>query len=298
MDIAKNKIINYRVWIHLLFIVSCLTFILPFILVISISFSNEADIYNHGYKLIPMRIDLTAYKYVFANPGQIIDSYITTTLQAVIGTLVSVIAMGACAYSLSRVNFRYRSAITFYLFLTMLFSGGLIPSYLLNTKYLHLDNTLWIYILPSIANAFQIIVFRTFFQSIPASLPESAKMDGASELKIFFRIIVPLSTPVIATIAFLCVVGRWNNWYTSLLYIRTPKLYTLQYLLQRILREAEFVQSMAQETPLGVFDLKTKAPTESMRYAMLVVAAGPMVLIFPFFQKYFSKGLTIGAVKG
>lgn len=295
----KNKEFKFdhRFFIHIIFILACLTFILPFILVISVSLSSEADIAAQGYRLFPKQIDFTAYKLVFDNPRQIIDGYIVTAFQAFLGTLLSVMIMGSCAYSLSRSNFRYRNPITFVIFFTMLFGGGLIPTYILNTQYLKLGNTIWIYIFPSLVNAFHIIVFRTFFQSIPESLPESAKIDGASELRIFFQIIMPLSKPVFATIAFLSVVDRWNNWMTSLIYIRDPRLYTLQYFLQRILREIEFLNQVANEMNINI-NINTDVPTESMRYAMLIIAAGPMLVVFPFFQKHFTKGLTVGAVKG
>ena len=177
----------------------------------------------------------------------------------------------------------------------MLFSGGLVPSYLINTKMLHLGNTFWIYIFPGCVSAWNIIVMRTFFQGLPESLVESAKVDGASELRIFFQIILPLSKPCIASLAFMTAVTTWNNWNTSLIYIRDAELYSLQYMLQKILREVEFVEKMAAETGM-LADYET--PTEAMRYATAILAAGPILVIFPFFQKHFTKGLTIGAVKG
>ncbi len=296
---ARSRKNKENPFIHVFFILACLCFILPFILVIAISLSSEDSISQYGYRLIPKVFDTTAYRLIFKNPVQIKDSYLVTAFQALVGTVLSVIIMSLCAYPLSRSNFRYKGVITFIIFFTMLFGGGLIPSYILNTQYLKLGNTVWIYIFPSLVNAFYIIVFRTFFQGLPESLQESAKIDGASELRIFFQIILPLSKPVLATIALFNVIDRWNNWYTSLLYIRDQELYTLQYLLQRILREADFINNLAAENMSVVGNLiQTRMPTESMRYAMLVVAAGPMIMIFPFFQKYFSRGLTIGAVKG
>ena len=201
------------------------------------------------------------------------------------------------AYPLSRKCFKFRGIITKYIFVTMLFSGGLVPSYILNTKYLHLGNTFWIYILPGLTSAWKVIVFRTFFQGLPDGLVEAAKIDGAKEIMIFFKIILPLSTPVIASLGFMTLVGKWNDWNTTLLYIRDSKLYSLQYLLQRILREAEYVKNLqlsGESTMLSDKDL----PTETMRYAMAMLAAGPMLVVFPFFQKYFAKGMVVGAVKG
>jgi putative aldouronate transport system permease protein len=295
LSLKRNR---ENIWIHIFFILACLSFIVPFILVISISISNEDALYQFGYKLIPKQIDLTAYKFVFQNPVQMRNSYIVTAFQAVLGTFLAVLIMSLCAYPLSRKDFKLRGILTFVIFFTMLFGGGLIPSYILITQYLHLGDTVWVYIFPALVNAFQIIVFRTFFQGLPESLQESAKIDGASELRIFFQIILPLSKPVLATIALFNMIDRWNNWYTSLLYINKQELYTLQYMLQKILREADFVNSFANELPAGIDFRDFKIPTESMRYAMLVIAAGPMLVVYPFFQKYFSRGLTIGAVKG
>jgi ABC-type sugar transport system, permease component len=180
----------------------------------------------------------------------------------------------------------------------MLFGGGLIPTYILNTTYLHLGNKIWVYILPGMASAFYIIIFRTFFQQLSISLVESAKIDGASEIRIFFQIVIPQSTPVLATISLFLLLDHWNDWYTCLVYIRDEKLYTLQYLLQRILNEAEFVSKLASRAPPGISLNRFELPTESLKFAMCIVAAGPMLVIFPFFQKYFTRGLVIGSVKG
>lgn len=284
--------------IHILFILFSLLFVVPFLLVIAISLSNEQDIISDGYRLIPQTFDLTAYRVVFENSAQMANSYLVTTFQAGFGTLASVFIMSLCAYPLSRATFRWRGPITFFIFFTMLFGGGLIPAYILNTQYLGLGNTVWIYILPSLANAFHIIIFRTFFQGLPTSIIESAKMDGAGEFRIYWQMILPISKPVIATLALLNVLGKWNEWFTALIYIRDTDLYTLQYLLQRILQKVEFIRQIADEMPAGVDPETFKLPTETVRFAMAVIAAGPLLVVFPFFQKYFAKGLTIGSVKG
>ena len=278
--------------LHIFFVISCLMYLIPFWLLIAISFTDEAAISQYGYQLIPKAWSTAAYEYVFANPKQIIDSYKTTIAFTVIHTFLAILVQALYAYPLSRPNFKFRKFCTFF---TMLFSGGLVPSYLINTKMLHLGNTFWIYIFPGCVSAWNIIVMRTFFQGLPESLVESAKVDGASELRIFFQIILPLSKPCIASLAFMTAVTTWNNWNTSLIYIRDAELYSLQYMLQKILREVEFVEKMAAETGM-LADYET--PTEAMRYATAILAAGPILVIFPFFQKHFTKGLTIGAVKG
>lgn len=299
MNTKRTRVSISNMLINLFFTLFSLTFIIPFLMVLAVSLSNEEDIQNFGYKIIPMRFDIMGYRWVFSNPQQIIDSYKFTALQSILGTILAVVVMALCAYSLSRRNFKLRGPITYMIFFTMVFSGGLMPSYILTKQYLHLDDTLWVYILPVLASPFQIIVFRTFFQELPPSLIESAKMDGASEWRIFFQIVMPLSKPVMATISLICLLDRWNNWNTSLLYIREQKLYTLQYLLQRILREADYIRSIAQDDPMGALGAQAKQiPMETMMFAMCVVAAGPMLLVFPFFQKYFARGLTVGAVKG
>ena len=281
--------------LHIFFVISCLMYLIPFWLLIAISFTDEAAISQYGYQLIPKAWSTAAYEYVFANPKQIIDSYKTIIAFTVIHTFLVILVQALYAYPLSRPNFKFRKFCTWFVFFTMLFSGGLVPSYLINTKMFHLGNTFWIYIFPGCVSAWNIIVMRTFFQGLPESLVESAKVDGASELRIFFQIILPLSKPCIASLAFMTAVTTWNNWNTSLIYIRDAELYSLQYMLQKILREVEFVEKMAAETGM-LADYET--PTEAMRYATAILAAGPILVIFPFFQKHFTKGLTIGAVKG
>lgn len=286
--------------IHGFFILFSLTFLLPFIMVLSTSLSSEQDLAQYGFRLFPASLDFGAYSTIFAKPDVVIKAYVVTAFQALATTALAVIIMSMCAYALSRTNFRFRKAMMFFIFFTMLFSGGLIPKYILNTQYYQLADNIWVYVLPVLASAFHIIIFRTFFQGISEGIIESAKIDGAGELRIYWQIVAPLSKPVFATLGLLILLDRWNDWFTSLLYIRNPDLYTLQYLLQRILREAEFIRQMALDMSLagGMDMMALDVPTESFRFAMAVVAAGPLLLVFPFFQKYFARGLTIGAVKG
>jgi putative aldouronate transport system permease protein len=298
MAVEKHGFFNYRLWIYLLFIVVALCFIVPLLYVLTASLTSEDDIYRYGYKMLPRQISAAAYSLIFKNPTQIGDAYLVTIFETAVGTLGGVLIMTLCAYPLSVPNFKLKRPIMFFVFFTILFSGGLIPSYILNTQYLHIGSTIWIYIFPSLAAAYYIIIFRTFFQGLPAELRESAKLDGASEMIVYLRIILPLSKPVLATIALLVVLDRWNDFFTSLVYIRKPELYTLQFLLQRILMQAQFVRDMAREFPQFFKASAMKLPVEGIRFAMVVVAAGPMLVVFPFFQKYFVRGLTIGALKG
>lgn len=285
--------------INIFFCLCSLMFIIPFVLIISASFTDEQVLLDQGYKLIPSQFSLEAYKYVFRNPQQLIDSYKITIIFSFLSTILAVIIMSLLAYPLSRPNYKYKKPVMFFIFFTMLFSGGLVPTYIWITRYLHMGDTIWVYILPYLVNAFNVVVIRTFFQGLPIELTDAAKIDGASEMQTFFKIILPLSKPVIATIALLTLLSRWNDWNTALLYIKSTELYSLQYLLQQILREVEFVKSMAESSPVAGIDIDTShLPSETMRFAMCMVAAGPMLIVFPFFQKYFAKGLTVGAVKG
>ena len=293
----SNRIPN--IIINIMFCLGSLVFILPFVLIISASFSDEQTLLSEGYKLIPSVFSTEAYKYVFRNPQQLLDSYKVTIIYSIVATVLGVVVMAMLAYPLSRPNYKYKKIATFFIFFTMLFSGGLIPTYIWITRYLHLGDTIWVYILPCLVNAFHVIVIRSFFQGLPQALMESAKIDGASELQTFFKIVMPLSKPVIATISLLTLLSRWNDWNTALIYIKSSNLYSLQYLLQKILREAEFVKNMAESSPVAGVDLDlSNLPSVTIRFAMCMVAAGPMLIIFPFFQKYFAKGLTVGAVKG
>ena len=295
---------RYKIGIHIFFILFSLLFILPFVMVISISLSSEAAITSGmgGYSLFPRELSLDAYKMAFKDPEKVLDAYKVTIFTSIIGTFITLMSAGMTGYVLSRSNFRYKGFVTFMVFFTMLFGGGTIPTYIIYTKYYHLGNNILIYLLPSLSGgAWNILMIRTFFKSIPESLFESAKMDGAKEFTIFFRIGLPLSKPVFATVGFLTLLGKWNNWQTSLVYIRDSNLYTLQYYLQRILNDAEFLKTVSQMGQInsGIVDELVKSqPTETLKYALCVIAAGPMLAIFPFFQKYFEKGMVVGAVKG
>lgn len=288
----KNK---GQIALHIIFILLTIAYVVPLMLVVSASFSSEKSLVASGFSVIPQEFSLEAYKAVFSNPTQILQSYKVTIIFSVVATILAVIIMGVMAYPLSRPSFVLKNPITFFVFFTMLFSGGMVPSYLLITRYLHLDDTIWVYILPGLVSAYNLIIIRTNYKNIPNELIEAAKIDGAKELYICFKIVMPLSKATLASIGFLFLVGKWNDWLTASLYIRDPELYSLQYLLQRILREVEYLKQMAE---LNMLTGEEVIPTESVRYAMALVAAGPMLVIFPFFQKYFSKGMTIGAVKG
>ena len=294
----QRKVSAFKILIHVFFILMCICYVVPLMLVISASFTSEAWLTSgNGFGLFPKDFSLEAYTTAFRNTERMIRAYGVTLAQATLGTVSSCLVAAMAGYSLSRSNFRFKRLVTVFIFFTMLYSAGMIPNYLIYSKYYKLTDSFWIYILPGITGgAWNTMVFRTFFRGLPETLFESARLDGAKELRIFSQIVLPLSTPVFATIGFMTLVGRWNDYTTSMIYIRNENLYTLQYLLQRLMEQAAFLKQLALTN--ASVAVQISAPAESLKFALCVIAAGPMLLIFPLFQKYFAQGLTIGAVKG
>lgn len=271
--------------------------ILPFWLVLMVSLTSETDVTLNGYSFWPKHIDWVAYQYLMHDSANILRAYGVTILVTITGVIVSLFITSALAYTLSRSDFPYRNALGFYVFFTMLFSGGLLPWYLVYTRFLHVQDSLLALIVPGLIGGFNVFIMRTFFtNSIPPSLIDSAQIDGASEYRTYFSIILPLSLPVLATIGLFTIVSYWNDWFTSLVFINNEKLYSLQYLLNKTLMNASFLQAIANKAYSNTANVSQ--PLESIRMAMAMVAIGPLVLVFPFLQKYFVKGLTVGAVKG
>ena len=291
----KKSSLKSQVFLTVLFSLICASVLYPFLILVSVSFSNEQDVLINGYKLIPERFDLSAYRYVFSNPQTVVDAYKITAIFSVLGMILNTLLMAMIAYPLSSPKMRCKRQLAFYLYFTMLFSGGLVPSYILITQYLHLNDTIWVYILPHMITPWYVFMMRTFFSQIPDSLSESMRLDGASEYQIFARLIIPLSKPVIATVALFMFLTKWNDWNTAMLYINDQKLISLQYLLQKILRDVQFIQ---ENTNAGVDLDSARVPTTTVQMAMAMVVTGPVLVVFPFFQKYFVRGLTVGSVKG
>lgn len=299
----KKKVECMDIVIHIIFILACVTFIVPLMMVISASFSDEQLLLSEGVSILPKGFTLKAYESAFRNGEQMIRAYGVTIFQSVVGTVSSILVAAMIAYPMSRSNFKYRKQVTWYVLFTMLLAPSMIPKYIIYSKYYHITNSMWMYILPGIAGgAWNTLVLRTFFMGISESLFESARIEGASEMKIFMRIALPLSKPALASVGFLTLVSKWNDYTVSMVYIRDEKYYTLQYLLQRLNSEATYLKGVAQRLlDMGVsLDMAqlNSLPSETLKFAMCVIAAGPMLVAFPFFQKYFEKGLTIGAVKG
>lgn len=271
--------------------------IFPFLYVIIISISNEQSLAENGYQLIPEQWSLDAYKYLWDMKAQVLQAYGVTIFVTVVGTFLSVTVISMYAYAISRKQFKFRKQFTFISFFTMLFSGGMVPFYIVMTQFLDLKNTMWALILPMAVNAFYIIIMRTFFlRSVPEAILESARIDGAGEMRIFLTIVLPLSIPGIATIALFSTLAYWNDWFNALLFIDDPNKIPLQSLLMRIENNMDFIKQNAMLSNQNSAILKS-IPQDSARMAMVVIATLPIALSYPFFQKYFIKGLTIGGVK-
>lgn len=266
---------------------------LPLLLVLAVSFSTEKDIVLGGYRLIPETFTFEAYKAIFEGSNKIFNAYATTIIVTIVGVVVGVFITAMTAYPLSRKNLKYRNKISFYLYFTSLFNGGLVPWYLVYTQLLPLRNTILALIIPNMIGAFNIIIMRTYFNNnIHDSLIESARIDGASETRTFFTIVLPLATPVLATIGLFTSLGYWNDFFRPLIFISEDKFINLQYLLYKIQSNIEFINTNPE------YFGKVHVPSETARMAMVIMAVGPIVFVYPFLQRYFIKGLTIGSVKG
>jgi len=267
--------------------------LLPFWAVVASSFSAEAAILRSGYTLWPKDISFEAYKLIFRD-DTIYKAYGVTMFITLVGTALSMIVTSAMAYAISAKSVKYRNAIAFYVYFTMLFQGGLVASYLLIAKYLDMKDTVWVLIIPGLVSAWNLFLLRNFFASIDESLAESAKIDGANDAYILVRIILPVSMPALATIGLFYALGYWNKWFDALLYISNPDLFPLQYLIQRIMNNLDYINQVSADVNIPNFI----PPTITVRLATTIVTIGPIIFLYPFLQKYFVKGLMVGAIKG
>lgn len=283
--------------LNIIMTIMALSCILPLLLVVIVSFSSGESIYKNGYSFFPSGWSLAAYKYFLQLGDQIVRSYGITIFVTVFGTLFSVGITCLFAYVLSRQDYRYRKLFTYMLLFTMLFNGGMVPSYIINTQVLHLGNSIWALIFPMSLNAFYVVVLRTFYKSIPMEIIEAAKIDGSSEFNTFLHVVLPLSKPGIATIGLFTMIAYWNDWFLGMLYIMDQKKYPIQTLLWSVQNSLESIKQSAGNA-LEYSAAAQSAPTDSGRMALTVLVVVPVLLAYPFFQKYFVKGLTVGGVKG
>lgn len=272
-------------------------FVYPFLIIVGSSFQSVSDLNANGYRIIPGRWTLVSYKAVLQNPQTLVRAYGITILTSAITVVCGVFVCSTCAYVMTRKSYRYKKILSLIVFLPMILGGGLVASYINIVKNLGLKDNIWVLILPMLVSPWYMLLMKGFLSSIPEAMIESAKMDGASEFRVFTQFVVPLSKPAIATIALFFLLDSWNEWYNSMLYIDNQNLVKLQFLLMKIQSSIDFLNS-AEALQFGAVKSGQEVPTEGARMAMCLLAAGPMLVVFPFFQKYFVKGLTIGSVKG
>lgn len=289
--ISQELSVVQRTIIHAVLMVFSLLCMIPFLLVVSASFSDEASISEYGYSLWPRQFSTFAYHFILSEPTQMLKAYGVTFTVTITGTLISLIVSSLIAFALSRTDFAYRKQFAFFVFFTMLFNGGLVPSYMVVTQLLHLKNSLFAMILPYAIVPWFVLLLRTYFTQIPEALIENAKLEGAGEVRIFAQIALPLSLPAMATIGLFIMLNYWNDWYLSLLYIDKPTLYPLQLLLYNIMENINAISANPQTQGIAL-------PGQTARMAIAVLATGPIIFAYMFVQRFFIRGLTVGAVKG
>lgn len=278
------------VLMHLGMVLMSFICLYPFVLSFMVSISSEESIINNGFKMIPEEFSMLAYKTVFMD-GSIYTGYLVTIIVTLVGTLLSLLLTAMAAYGMANNKVQYRNVFAFYLYIPTVFGAGLVPWYLVCTQVLHLQNTIWALILPSLVSPFNIFLMRNYFKTIPSSLVEAAEIDGCGVIKTAFVVVFPLSKPIIATISLFVGLGYWNNWANALYFIDKKELYPLQYMLYRIESLMKFIR---ENGALGNIEV----PTQTFQMATLFVTIGPILLLYPFIQKYFVKGIMVGAVKG
>ncbi|MFB3168316.1 carbohydrate ABC transporter permease [Neobacillus sp. 179-C4.2 HS] len=283
---------------HFFLIILSVGSIIPLIILLSSSFSSEASILKEGYSFLPKEFSFAAYEYLLTNSASILRAYGITVFVTVFGTIVSLAMTALLAYGLSRRDLPYRNVFAFIVFFTLLFNGGLVPTYLVYTQVFDIKNTIWALIVPGLLmNGFNVLLMRTFFiTSIPEPVIESARMDGAGEFRTFFSIILPLSLPILATIGLLQTIFYWNDWFNGLIYITEPSLFSIQNILNRMLSDIQFLASSNLGTNTSA--AAAQIPTTAVRMAIAVIGFLPILIAYPFFQKYLVKGIALGSVKG
>lgn len=261
------------------------------------SFTNELSLIRDGYGLWFNHFDLTAYKLIFTGTSTIYRAYGVTIFSTVVGVALTILLTSSFAYPLTVASVKYRNRISLFAYITLIFNGGLVPTYIMTTKLLHMHNSIWVLIIPAALNGYNMFLMKNFFNTIPEALAESAKIDGASDIYIFYKIILPLSKPILATIGLFAALGYWNEWFRVLLFIDNPKIFSLQFLIIRLQQQSEFLNSSLSASARAALGGVT-IPTIGIKLATAMVSIGPIIVLYPFLQKYFIKGLTIGAVKG
>ncbi|GBF77779.1 sugar ABC transporter permease [Paenibacillus sp. 598K] len=280
---------------HVSLVVLSLLCLIPVLIVIAASLSTENRLVSEGFALWPRGLTLEAYTFAFQQADTMLRAYGVTVFITLFGTFTSLLISSLFAYAISRRDFAYRNSFSFIIFFTMLFNGGLVPTYIVMTNVLHLKDTLWALIVPLLVSAWNILIMRTFFSQNPQAIIEAAKIEGAGEYRLFFQIIIPMSTPVLATIGIITVLGYWNDWFNALLYIDNRSLLPLQYLVYNMVANAQMMKELSNSAGAS---LVTAIPTKSLQMAVVMIVITPMTVIYLYFKRYFVRGLTIGALKG
>lgn len=283
----------------IIFIIAALCCVIPLIFVIIISFTDKTSIAAIGYSFFPQKWSLSAYEMLWKSRDSIIRAFGVSIFITVVGTVLGLFLNATMGYVLSRRSFKLRKLYTWLVFIPMIFNGGMVSTYIIYTQLLGLRDNILVLILPLAVSSFNVIILRTFFQTtVPDSLIESGKIDGASQLRIFFQIVLPISLPALATIGLFLCFGYWNDWWNAFMYLNDPALFPLQYVLINIERSFEFFTKNAAFIGYEAYQLSAMLPEDGMKMALVVVIVLPIACAYPFFQKYFVSGLTIGAVKG
>jgi putative aldouronate transport system permease protein len=271
--------------------------VLPFVLVFITSFTSEASLMKNGYTFFIKEFSTEAYALAFRNPQRILWAYRNTVGATIIGTALAVLMATMTGYVLQRRDFPQRNGFSLFFFFTTLFNGGLVPTYILCTRYLGFKNNYIALVLPLMFSVWNMIIAKNFIKSVPYEITESAKVDGANDMVIFFRLILPLCKPLLATLGLFSALAYWNDWYNTLLYITREEKMSLQYFLQEMINSVQALKNLVA-MGVSVDSVRVSLPQETMKMAMTVITTGPIILLYPFVQRYFVKGLTIGAVKG
>lgn len=301
----QNKMktgIDYKILQALSYFVTgalALTCLIPFIMIVSASFSSEQAITYNGFSILPQDFTVSAYKTVFAEPMVIVKAYGVTVGLTVFGTVIALFLQTMTAYTLSRKEFEWRNKFSFFFYFTTLFNGGLVPYYLLMTKGLHLKDSYLALLLPLLFSVFNLLIMKSYILAIPDSLIDAAKIDGCGEFKTMYKVVIPMIKPAMATVGLFIALAYWNDWYSAMLYISDEKMYPLQYFLYQQINNIEAYKRLLEAGTAGSAAVSAmNMPTQSLKMALTVVVTGPIILLFPFVQRYFVQGITIGAVKG
>ena len=293
--IRRNSLIS-TVIIYIVVAAIGFACIAPFVMMVGSSFASEDEIRKEGYKFIPKAFTLEAYKTLMTFPEKIVTGYKNTVIATIVGTILHVIVCTLAAYPLSVRQLKYRKIFQTYILITMVLNGGMVSWYIVCTRMLGLKNSMLSLILPMLVSPFNVYLIRNYFMGLPEELRESGMVDGAGQLRIFFQIMLPLATPVLATVALFISISYWNDWFNSLMLNDNPDFFSLQLVLKSIISQTQFMTT--NSAAAGYQDVLNNMPSETVKLATAVVTVGPIIVIYPFIQKYFVKGITVGAVKG